>query len=199
MAPGSLFSHPSPDGGGCRARQAPPDQTIRSATSASASSPAFTRVGSESTARPSAGRNLSPDQRCSRRCPSCSEKCYISRVNASNTCTFPVVGSTSILTALDDGGMVEVATVGREGMLGVSAILEQSDADLSITMVQAAADIGYRMPIDAFRHELHRRGPFYTLLTRYAVAHLGFVMQSTGLQCEALGGATPRPLVAAGA
>jgi CRP-like cAMP-binding protein len=75
--------------------------------------------------------------------------------------------------------MVEVATVGREGMLGVSAILDARGPELGVTMVQAAIPVCYRMPIRAFRREFDRRGSFHTLLTRYAVAHMGFVMQST--------------------
>lgn len=97
---------------------------------------------------------------------------------------FPGGGFCSILTVLDDGSMVEVATVGREGMLGVGAILDGSEPALSLTMVQAAADTCYRMPIEAFRRELARRGPFYALLTRYAVAHMGFVMQSTACNAK---------------
>ena len=97
---------------------------------------------------------------------------------------FPGGGFFSIVTVLDDGSMVEVATVGREGMLGVSAILNRRQPAPSITMVQAAADICYRMSIDAFQLELDRRGPFYALLTRYAVAHLGFVMQSTACNAK---------------
>jgi CRP-like cAMP-binding protein len=96
---------------------------------------------------------------------------------------FPGGGFCSILTALDDGSMVEVATVGREGMLGVSAIMDRHAAP-SLTMVQAATDTCYRMSIESFRRELHRRGPFYALLTRYAVAHLGFVMQSTACNAK---------------
>src|SRR5688572_6345236 len=53
---------------------------------------------------------------------------------------FPGGGFCSILTVLDDGSMVEIATVGREGMLGVSAILDRLESAPSITMVQAAAD-----------------------------------------------------------
>ena len=92
---------------------------------------------------------------------------------------FPGGGFCSILTTLDDASMVEVATVGREGMVGVSAILSAREPSTSLTMVQAATDTCYRMSIDAFRREFDRRGAFYTLLTRYAVAHMGFVMQST--------------------
>ena len=97
---------------------------------------------------------------------------------------FPGGGFCSILTRLADGSMVEVATVGREGMVGVAAILDRPQPAPSITMVQAAADLCYRMSVDAFRHELKRQGPFYELLTRYAVAHLGFVMQSTACNAK---------------
>src|SRR5690349_19246096 len=34
---------------------------------------------------------------------------------------FPAGGFCSVLTVLEDGNMVEVATIGREGMVGVSA------------------------------------------------------------------------------
>jgi CRP-like cAMP-binding protein len=37
---------------------------------------------------------------------------------------FPGGGFCSMLTVLNDGGMVEVATVGREGMVGVTAVLD---------------------------------------------------------------------------
>jgi CRP-like cAMP-binding protein len=97
---------------------------------------------------------------------------------------FPGGGFCSILTVLDDGSMVEVATIGREGMVGVSAILDRPQPAPSTTIVQAAAGTCYRMSIEAFRHELNRRGPFYALLTRYAVAHFGFVMQSTACNAK---------------
>ena len=97
---------------------------------------------------------------------------------------FPGGGFCSILTVLADGSMVEVATVGREGMLGVSAILDGAEPPVSLTMVQAASHLAYRMPVDAFRRELHRRGAFHDLLTRYTAAHMGFVMQSTACNAK---------------
>ena len=97
---------------------------------------------------------------------------------------FPGGGFCSILTTLDDGSMVEVATVGREGMVGVSAILNAREPAPSLTMVQAATDTCYRMPIETFRREFDRRGSFHTLMTRYAVAHMGFVMQSTACNAK---------------
>jgi CRP-like cAMP-binding protein len=97
---------------------------------------------------------------------------------------FPASGFCSILTVLDDGSMVEVATVGREGMVGVSVILDTRQLATSISMVQASAEVCYRMSVGAFRREFDRRGSFYKLLSRYAVAHLGFVMQSTACNAK---------------
>jgi len=97
---------------------------------------------------------------------------------------FPASGFCSIVTVLDDGSMVEVATVGREGMVGVSVILDRRQPATSISMVQAAAEVCYRMSVRAFRREFDRRGSFYRLLSNYAVAHLGFVMQSTACNAK---------------
>src|SRR5690349_22162868 len=64
----------------------------------------------------------------------------------------PGDGFCSILTVLRDGSMVEVATVGREGMLGASAILDGAPPPMSLTMVQAASELAYRMPIRSEEH-----------------------------------------------
>jgi CRP-like cAMP-binding protein len=96
---------------------------------------------------------------------------------------FPGGGFCSLVTVLEDGRMVEVATIGREGMLGMSTVLN-GDLSPSASMVQAETDICYRMSSDAFRDEMERRGPFYTLLTRYGQALVGFIMQSTA--CNAV-------------
>src|SRR5207247_6051968 len=96
---------------------------------------------------------------------------------------FPGNGFCSLLTALADGRMVEVATVGREGAIGVSAILGDAP-NPSVTMVQAAIDPLFRMTANAYRTEMERRGAFYDLLTRYSQAMVGFVMQSTA--CNAV-------------
>ena len=96
---------------------------------------------------------------------------------------FPGAGFLSVLTVLEDGRMVEVATIGREGAVGVSAILDGVPAP-SASMVQAEIDVCYRMTGAAFRREMGRRGPFYEILTRYTQALVGFVMQSTA--CNAV-------------
>jgi len=97
---------------------------------------------------------------------------------------FPGGGFCSILTVLEDGSMVEIATVGREGMVGIAALLDGGNPGTSLTMVQAAADTCYRMPIEVFRDEMNRRGRFAALVTRYANAHIGFVMQSTACNAK---------------
>jgi CRP-like cAMP-binding protein len=101
---------------------------------------------------------------------------------------FPGGGFCSIVTVLGDGRMVEVATIGREGMLGISAVLNSAavngDSLPSATMVQAEIDVCYRMPVSAFRDEMDRRGAFHDLFTRYAQAVVGFIMQSTA--CNAV-------------
>jgi len=96
---------------------------------------------------------------------------------------FPGGGFCSVLTVLKDGGMVEVATIGREGVVGVSAILDGNPVS-STSMVQGETDICYRMKADVFRREMDRRGVFYKLLTYYAQALIGFIMQSTA--CNAV-------------
>jgi CRP-like cAMP-binding protein len=96
---------------------------------------------------------------------------------------FPGGGFCSMLTVLKDGGMVEIATVGREGMVGFFGALDGIPAP-STSMVQGETDTCYRMKADAFRREMERRGVFYELLTRFSQALVGFVMQSTA--CNAV-------------
>jgi len=96
---------------------------------------------------------------------------------------FPGGGFGSMVTVLEDGGMVEVATIGREGALGVTAVLDGLPPS-SASMVQGESETWYRMPADTFRAEMAQRGAFYELLTRYSQALVGFIMQSTA--CNAV-------------
>src|SRR5207249_2672312 len=86
-------------------------------------------------------------------------------------------------TVLQDGGMIEVATIGREGMVGVSAVLDGGRVP-SCSMVQAEMATCHRMTVDALRRETDRHGALYDLLTHYSQALMGFVMQSTA--CNAV-------------
>ena len=96
---------------------------------------------------------------------------------------FPGGGFCSMLTVLEDGSMVEIATIGREGMVGVSAVLDGSPVT-STAMVQGETDTCYRMHVDAFRREIDRRGAFHELMVHYTQALFGFVAQSTA--CNAV-------------
>ena len=79
--------------------------------------------------------------------------------------------------------MIEVATIGREGMVGVSAVLDGGRVP-SCSMVQAEMATCYRMTVDALRRETDRHGALYDLLAHYSQALMGFVMQSTA--CNAV-------------
>ena len=97
---------------------------------------------------------------------------------------FPGGGFCSLVTVLRDGGMVEVATIGREGMIGADATEDGSRFSSSAVMVQGETDVCYRMTTRNFRREMDAHGAFYETITRYAQALMGTVMQSTA--CNAV-------------
>jgi CRP-like cAMP-binding protein len=96
---------------------------------------------------------------------------------------FPGGGFVSELTVLETGDMVEVATVGREGVVGIFAG-DDGERAPSVSMVQAATDACHRMATARFREEMDRRSVFRDLMTRYMHAHVGLIMQSTA--CNAI-------------
>lgn len=103
---------------------------------------------------------------------------------------FPGAGSVcSVTNVMEDGGIVEVATVGREGLVGIGAVLGNSIAS-GDTFVQLAGEPSGVMSIDAFRRELERRGPFYEVVTRYSQAFVALLMQSVA--CNGLHSAEQR-------
>jgi CRP-like cAMP-binding protein len=108
--------------------------------------------------------------------------------NAIRHVYFPAGGFCSELTVLDDGRMVEVATIGREGAVGVFG--DPGDGPVrSATMVQAAG-ASVRMPAAVFRGEMNRGGAFFGLVSAYRLALVRFIMQSTA--CNAAHGAEAR-------
>jgi CRP-like cAMP-binding protein len=96
---------------------------------------------------------------------------------------FPGGGFCSMLTVLEDGRMVEIATIGREGMIGVSAMWNGTPGP-SAAMVQGQTDTCYRMAAADFRREAERGGVFALLMMHFAQALFGFVAQSTA--CNAV-------------
>jgi CRP-like cAMP-binding protein len=97
-------------------------------------------------------------------------------------------GVASITTLLSNGSMVETATVGDEGMLGIEAFLGENAVAQSETMMQVPASDGTAtvemLSVAAFRQELARGGVLRDLTGRYAQVILAQMMQSAG--CNAL-------------
>jgi CRP-like cAMP-binding protein len=102
---------------------------------------------------------------------------------------FPGRSVCSITNMMEDGGVVEVATVGREGLVGVGAILGNPIAT-GEAFVQIPGELAAVMSIDTFRRELDRRGPFYEHVTRYSQAFVSLLMQSVA--CNGLHSAEER-------
>lgn len=95
----------------------------------------------------------------------------------------------SITNVMEDGGVVEVATVGREGLIGIAAVLGAPVAS-GEAFVQIAAEPAAVMSIDAFRREMDRRGAFHDRVTRYSQAFVNMLMQSVA--CNGLHSAEER-------
>ena len=91
---------------------------------------------------------------------------------------FPGGGFISVVTVLANGDMVEVATIGNEGMVGGSAIAP-GYREPTLTMVQMASDRCDRIPAATFRREIERHGALYDIASRFSQALTGVVMQST--------------------
>jgi len=96
---------------------------------------------------------------------------------------FPNGGVYSITNQMRDGRLVEVATVGAEGMLGVAVFL--GDRLGTGTSMQQVPDGALpAMSVDAFVGHTSSPGPFRDIAGRYAQANLLQVMQCTA--CNAL-------------
>ena len=102
---------------------------------------------------------------------------------------FPGRSVCSITSAMEDGNMVEVAMVGREGLVGIGAALGDSIA-AGDAIVQVQAEGAQSMSVGAFRREMDRRGPLYNIVNRYAQAFVGLIMQSVA--CNGLHSAEER-------
>ena len=102
---------------------------------------------------------------------------------------FPNGGVFSVMNEMRDGTLVEVATVGIEGMLGIGVLLgDQSGAG---RMFQQVPDGPFAsMTVRRFLKESAAPGPFHEVLARYAQANLLQIMQATA--CNALHGARQR-------
>jgi len=91
---------------------------------------------------------------------------------------FPHNSVVSMVSVLEDGAMVEVATIGNEGFVGVPVLLGVDKAVARI-LVQVPGRAS-RMGIDAFREALDRCPRLNALAHNYAHALLSQVTRSGG-------------------
>jgi len=88
---------------------------------------------------------------------------------------FPLDGVISLVTALDDGAIVEVATIGNEGIVGVPLL---SGGSLAVRAISQVAGRALRMKADLFLAELDRNGPLSKVVRRYLQALFGQISQA---------------------
>ncbi len=92
-------------------------------------------------------------------------------------------GVASMTTVMKNGSMVEIATVGNEGLVGINAFF--GGAMLSgETMLQVPDTSAEVMSVQIFKREIARGGAFHECVHRYSQGLLMLMMQSTG--CMAL-------------
>jgi CRP-like cAMP-binding protein len=96
---------------------------------------------------------------------------------------FPGGGACSIVCTMSDGQMVEVATIGNEGLVGINAFFG-GDLVAYEALVQVPDGEGHAMDVKVFRREMERRGALYDVVNRYAQAFVASLMQ--GVACNAL-------------
>ena len=88
---------------------------------------------------------------------------------------FPTDGVISLVTPLHDGAIVEVATIGNEGIVGVPLVPLGGLAVRAITQV---AGYGLRVDAAVFTEWFERSHAFQTLVDRYTQALFGQIAQA---------------------
>jgi CRP-like cAMP-binding protein len=88
---------------------------------------------------------------------------------------FPLDGVVSLVTPLDDGAIVEVATVGNEGIVGVPLV---AGGSLAVRAISQVAGRALRMSGPAFLAEVERGGMLGILVRRYTQALFGQISQA---------------------
>jgi CRP-like cAMP-binding protein len=96
---------------------------------------------------------------------------------------FPGGGAYAITQTMKNGETIEVATVGNEGFLGVTALLD-GDRWLAGAVVKAPDTTAVTMSLSAFQAEMDRRGAFARLMYWYAQRFLAGLVRSVA--CNAL-------------
>jgi CRP-like cAMP-binding protein len=89
---------------------------------------------------------------------------------------FPRSAVASVVARMDEGGTIEVATIGNEGVVGLGSYLGDGSSPMEV-FVQIPGE-AVRMNASAFRHEIRTGGALRDGIRRYAQALLTQVGQS---------------------
>ena len=81
---------------------------------------------------------------------------------------FPATGIVSLVHVLENGALAEIAAVGNEGLVGISAFMGGNSTPNQ--SVVRAAGRGLRLPVAVLVHAFERGGPVAQLLLRYTQA-----------------------------
>jgi CRP-like cAMP-binding protein len=90
---------------------------------------------------------------------------------------FPLNGVVSLVILMEGGVILEVGTIGNEGMVGTPVFLG-SESSPTRAMSQVAGE-ALRMEVKVFQKEMRRRGPLHDLVQRYTQAMINQISQST--------------------
>ncbi len=96
---------------------------------------------------------------------------------------FPNDGVCSMTTVMRDGRMVEVATIGNEGVVGIGAIFGRETAN-GESLVQVPGTDAWALSVSTFRAEVEQSTALALIINRYLQAFLVMVLQSTA--CNSL-------------
>jgi CRP-like cAMP-binding protein len=91
---------------------------------------------------------------------------------------FPSDGACSLTKTMQNGETAEVATIGREGVIG-AGVFFGDDLSAGDAFVQVAGSSAYKISTDHFMAEMDRREALYNRVIRYTQALLTQVMQTT--------------------
>ena len=88
---------------------------------------------------------------------------------------FPIDGVISLVTPLHDGAIVEVATIGNEGIVGVPLV---PLSGLAVRAISQVAGHSLRMDATSFLNWFERSSTFQALVDKYTQALFGQISQA---------------------
>jgi CRP-like cAMP-binding protein len=89
---------------------------------------------------------------------------------------FPRSGVMSLMTVLENGTAIEMATIGNEGMTGIPVFLGANSTPTQ-TFSQVPGD-AVKIPSDAFRREIDRGGTLHDMSQRYTMVVFNQIAQT---------------------